>query len=131
MDRLNSLLKRAGELLDGQWESFSTLDEWFKKEQSIPDEIREEWKRIYQLQEFFRREHFKKIAEEISVGEESREALKAMRFVSETLRFLERGTPALDDLMAHLADSLRADRGILVSCSEESSQARVLATTKG
>ncbi len=77
MNRLKSLLKKASDLLDGQWESFSAVDAWIKEERSVPAVIREEWKRIYQLQEFFRREQFQKIAEEVSSGEESREALKA------------------------------------------------------
>lgn len=128
MSRLKTLLEKAEQFLDGQWESFSVLDRWIRSEQSIPADIREEWKRIHELQEFFRREHFQKLVEEISSWEVARDEIRALRFVREIFELLEKENPSPRVLLKYLTRSLRADRGMLLSCSEESSQARVLAT---
>jgi Nif-specific regulatory protein len=127
MTRLASLLAKAEQLLKEQWESFSAIDQWIKKQRALPDEIREEWRRIHQLQDFLRRECIEKLVEEANPWEESRESLRILRFVRETLKFLEGDIPSLQGFLDYLARTLGADRGIVIACSEQSTQVRVLA----
>ena len=127
MSRLKSLLKKAEGLLEDQWESFAALDRWIQSERSVPDTVKEEWRRIYQLQEFFQREHFQKLLEEASSWDDARHEAAGTQFVRDILSFLAKQSPVPHSFVQYLTATLRADRGMLLSCSEESSQARVLA----
>ncbi|HYK88986.1 MAG TPA: hypothetical protein VE398_09460 [Acidobacteriota bacterium] len=115
MSRLRTLLTKAEQFLDGQWESFSALDQWIRMERSVPADIRTEWERIYELQEFFRREQFQKLVGEISSWEASRDEIRATRFVQEILETLEKEGPSAQVLLEHLARGLGADRGLVLS----------------
>jgi hypothetical protein len=95
MSRLKTLLEKAERFLDGQWESFAVLDRWIRSERSVPDDILEEWKRIHELQEFFRREHFQKLGEEISSWEAPRDEIRASRLLREIFQLLEKESPSV------------------------------------
>ncbi len=127
MRRLRTLVEKAGQFLEEMRESCSALDRIILQEKAVPTDIRAEWKRICELQEFFRREHFRKLAEEISAWETSRDEIRASRLVRGILELMGREGSSPQALLEHLTRSLGADRGIVLSCLEESSLARVLA----
>src|SRR5262245_915050 len=127
MARLKSLLAKAEQLLAGQWDSLLALDAWFHREPSVPAGVREEWERAFQLEEFFRREHFAKISGEVAAWEQARDETRGLRVAAQCLGSLENDpTPAA--FWNHVAQELDCDRAVVLSCSEESSQARVLAS---
>ena len=125
MSRLKSLLMRSVELLEEQATSFSRLDRWMKDARSVPDEVREEWKRICELQDFLRREQLQKIVQEASSSDETRDDSRSLQLLRESLGVLARSEP--EELLGKVVGFLEADRGVLLTCSEESGQARVLA----
>src|SRR2546426_2676153 len=55
--------------------------------------------------------------------------LEALHFVRETLEFLDNEAPSVQTFLDSLTKRLKADRGILISCSEQSSQVCVMAAS--
>ncbi|HEY3129395.1 MAG TPA: sigma 54-interacting transcriptional regulator [Acidobacteriota bacterium] len=55
--------------------------------------------------------------------------LEALHFVRETLEFLDHEAPSVQTFLDSLTKRLKADRGILISCSEQSSQVCVMAAS--
>ncbi|HEV8131347.1 MAG TPA: sigma 54-interacting transcriptional regulator [Acidobacteriota bacterium] len=129
MDSKISLLKKADQLLQRQQGSFSTIDNWIRKDRSVPQNIRQDWNRICRLRDFLKDEVFKDLPADPALIQDSKAAIESLRFLTNLLRFLEDGPASLQAVLDHLTKSLKADRGIFISCSEQSSQVRVLAAS--
>ena len=125
MSRLKSLLTKSVNLLEEQATSLARLDGWIKAARLVPDEMREEWRRICELQDFLRQEQLQKIVQEASSWEAARDDSRAHQLLRGSLEVLAKSGP--EELLGHIVGALEADRIVLLACSEESSQARVLA----